>query len=139
MRGRVPCWVQVQKAPYDVMGYYHKTGATIGAELKETRDPKTSLPIVAPGSDSKGLEYHQLEGLVDLHENGGTALLLWSNAGQIGRLDGKDLAAIKDDYDVVLKARNPPRGGKSIPWDRFREVKTGHGGIPLWLPKPKSS
>ena len=137
MHGRVPCWVQTGKSPYDVAGFFHNRAATsIGAELKENRDRKTSLRIVGPKMDGSGLEYHQLAGLVDLHGKGGVALLLWNNGGEIGRMDGPALVQVKLEYDAAAKRKNAPLGAKSIPWDSFRAVKIGHGAKPLWLPRP---
>jgi hypothetical protein len=137
MSGRVPCFVQVGKAPYDVAGFYYNGSATsIGAELKETRDRKPSLRIVGEKMDGSGLEYHQLDGLVRLHDQGGMAMLLWSNGGEIGRMDGQALKLAKIQYDDAVKRKNPPLGAKSLQWDSFKAVRVGHGAKPLWLPKP---
>lgn len=140
MMGRVPCFIQSGKAPFDLAGiYYDSCGTAIGAELKETRDHEHSLPIVGPGKKGNGLQYHQLTALVQVHKAGGTALVLWSNGGEIGLLHGDAIDAAKLQYDVSLKIeeskKTPPKGSRSIPWGHFKPVKYGHDDAPLWLPK----
>lgn len=141
MHGHIPCWVQTGKAPYDVAGFfYDKCGTSIGAELKHTKDHENRLPIVGPEKKGNGLQYHQLTGLVDLHDAGGTAMLLWNNGGEIGRLDGEAIFLVKLQYDTMLKAaanrKEVASGSKSIPWGMFQPVKDGHNDTPLWLPRP---
>lgn len=140
MLGRVPCFVQAGKAPFDVAGmYYDQAGTVIGAELKETREHETSLPIVGPNKKGNGLQYHQLESLVTVHEQGGVALVVWSNGGEIGVLPGEEIALAKLQYDTSLKAekqgKSYAKGSRSILWGRFQVVPYGHDDLPLWLPK----
>lgn len=141
MHGRVPCFVQSGKAPYDVAGFYYDANATaLGVELKETKEHEHSLPIVHPEGKGNGLQYHQLAGLVDLHLSGGVAMVLWSNGGEIGFASGETLHLAKVQYDASLAAerakQTPARGSRSIPWGLFGIVKHGHKAVPLWLPKP---
>jgi len=140
MMGRVPCFIQSGKAPFDVAGiYYDKAGTSIGAELKQTKDHEASLPIVHPKKKGDGLQYHQMSALVDVHKAGGVALVLWNNGGEIGVLTGQDIHLAKVQYDVSMKAedsgKTPAKGSRSIPWGRFKLVKYGHKGMPLWLPE----
>lgn len=139
MYGRVPCYIQSGKAPYDVGGFfYDKGGTSIAAELKETKDHEHSLSIVGPEKKGSGLQYHQLEGLVDAHSAGGIAMVLWSNGGEIGRLDGDAIVLAKLQYDTSLKAEQArkgfAKGSRSIPWGLFKPVKLGHKAMPLWVP-----
>jgi penicillin-binding protein-related factor A (putative recombinase) len=141
MHGRVPCFVQAGKAPYDVAGFYYDRNATsIGVELKETTEHEHSLSIVGPDKKGSGLQYHQLEALVNLHYQGGIALLVWSNGGEIGWADGNTLVLAKLQYDTSLKAeamkKTPAKGSRSIQWAMFRTVKYGLKDMPLWLPSP---
>lgn len=140
MLGRVPCFVQAGKAPFDIAGmYYDKQGTVIGAELKETREHEHSLPIVGPGKKGNGLQYHQLEALVSVADNGGVALVLWSNGGEIGVLEGDAIRLAKVQYDASLKAeaakKTPAKGSRSILWGLFKPVKHGLKDMPLWLPQ----
>ncbi len=142
--GKVPLWVQVAKAPFDIAGLYLDNGRYIAVELKENASRHTSLQIIGPGKKGTGLQYHQLEGLVTVHEAGGLALVLWDNAGEVGLIDGPRLKAAKSAYDTALKAAaagypNGARGVKSIPWGNFAPVTIGNGGTPLWLPENKGS
>jgi penicillin-binding protein-related factor A (putative recombinase) len=139
MHGHVPCYVQAGKAPYDVAGfYYDRCGTALGVELKETKDRETSIAIVGEGKKGSGLQYHQLQGLVDTYEAGGRAMLLWSNGGEIGRLDGDALVLVKLQYDTSVKAekanKSVAKGSRSIPWGLFSLVKHGHKEMPLWIP-----
>jgi hypothetical protein len=115
------------------------TPPAIGAELKETAKREQSLSIVAPEKKGSGLQYHQLEGLVNLHRAGGIALLVWSNAGEIGVINGPALEGIKIAYDISLKAeamkKTVMKGVRSIRWEMFKPVKYGPDTKPLWLPK----
>jgi hypothetical protein len=133
-KGPMPVFVPAEKAPYDLGGYYHGSGLCIGCELKETRDREHSLPLVSPGKEGNGLQYHQLEELVQLHQEGGVAILVYNNGGEIGRLGGQALTQAKIGLDAANKSRNPAKGAKSIPWGRFQPVKLGHNAVPLWLP-----
>lgn len=140
MHGNAPCYVQAGKAPYDIGGFFYDTSAThIGIELKENKDPATSLSIVKPDKTGSGLQYHQLEALVDLHLSGGVALLVWSNAGQVGVIRGPELQAVKIAYDASLKAeamnKLVVKGARSIRWELFKLVKSDDKGRPMFLPK----
>lgn len=136
--GPMPCYIPTKngKAPYDVTGYFMGYPAiAIGAELKETKSHDNRLTIVLPGKPGSGLQYHQLTGLVDLHKSGGYAMLLWNNGGQIGRIDGDQLAAILLDYDSSLRAEEArkeiAKGSRSIAWERFKPIVDEQ----YWLPK----
>jgi hypothetical protein len=140
MHGSVPCYVQAGKAPYDLGGFFYDANATaIGVELKETAKRETSLTLVAPEKKGSGLQYHQLEALVGLHRAGGIALLVWSNAGQVGVLGGAELEGIKIAYDASLKAekmsKTVAKGARSIRWEMFKPAKYGPDTKPLWLPR----
>lgn len=142
MMGKVPCFIQAGKAPFDVGGVlYDECGTLVGAELKETKDHEHSLSIVHPEKKGSGLQYHQLAALVEVHLAGGIALLVWSNAGEIGVLAGDGLHLAKVQYDASLKAeaakKTPAKGSRSILWGHFKTVKYGHNDMPLWLPKPR--
>lgn len=139
MLGHVPCFIQTGKAPFDLAGiYYDKAGTSIGAELKETQKHESSLSIIGPGKKGGGLQYHQLVSLHEVYTAGGVALLLWSNGGEIGVLDGQGIALAFVQYETSLKAQSmgktPAKGARSILWGRFRKVKYGHNQLPLWLP-----
>lgn len=141
---KVPCYVQAGKAPFDVAGiYYDSCGTGLGVELKETKDHEHSLPIVGPGKKGNGLQYHQLESLVAVHNAGGVALVVYSNGGEIGILPGDTLAVAKLQYDASLKVeqagKTPARGARSILWGLFKPIKYGHNDLPLWLPKSKAN
>lgn len=140
MHGNIPCYVQVGKAPFDVGGFFYDSNATaIGFELKETAKRETSIAIVGPEKKGSGLQYHQLDALVDLHKGGGIVGMLWSNAGEIGFLSGEQLVAVKIAYDASLKAeamnKTIAKGVRSIRWEMFKLVKYGVDDLPLWLPK----
>lgn len=135
-----PAFVQVAKSPYDISGYYYETGRYIACELKESSGRETSLPMIAPGKRGTGLQYHQLEALVDVHDAGGLACLVWNNGGEIGYLDGSRLKAAKSALDTSIEAErlglpNATRGQRSILWGNFQLVHELPNGVPLWLPK----
>lgn len=141
MMRTVPCFIQSGKAPFDVGGFfYDKFGTVIGAELKETQDHETSLPIVGPDKKGNGLQYHQLSALVDVHQAGGLALVLWSNGGEVGVLTGDAIAVAKLQYDTSMKVeaigKSFAKGSRSILWGHFKLVKYGVDDKPLWLPPP---
>lgn len=138
--GKVPLWVQVAKAPFDLAGFYLDNGRYIAVELKENAKRHSSLQIIGPGKKGTGLQYHQLEGLVTVHNAGGLAYVLWENAGEVGVVDGARLKAAKTGYDTALRAAaagypNGARGVKSIQWGNFKPVKLDQRGHPLWLPE----
>lgn len=137
--GGVPCFIQSGKAPYDVIGFYYDgTATSIGAELKETKEHESSLPIVGEDKKGNGLQQHQLEGLVNLHEQGGAAFLVWENAGEVGILRGERLSVVNQAFQTARRVekfgKTPTKGSKSIPWGWFEQIKQGVNG-PLWLPK----
>jgi hypothetical protein len=154
--GKVPVFVQVAKAPYDIDGYFLannpdsvsrrraglESGPTcryIACEVKENAKHHTSLAIIPPGKKGTGLQYHQLEALVRVHENNGLACVVWDNAGEIGYLDGSRLRAAKSAMDTSLKAQelgypNTAKGSRSILWGNFIPVKLNQRGVPLWIP-----
>jgi len=147
--GKAPAWVQVAKAPFDVAGYYHRTARFIACEIKENKDSHTSLKIIAPEKKGTGLQYHQLEALVAVHNNGGLACVVWDNGGEWGFLDGVRLKHAKTAMDASLKAEkngypNASRGSRSILWGNFAPIKFTYGprtrkGVPLWLPEEKAA
>lgn len=137
--GKVPCFIQSGKAPFDIGGFFYDKAATvIGVELKQTADHEHSLPIVHPEKKGNGLQYHQLSALVDVHEANGLAVVLWNNGGEIGYLPGNVIQLAKIQYDASLKAERAgkelTKGSRSILWGHFKLVKPGHEGAPLWLP-----
>lgn len=139
--GKVPAWIQVAKAPYDVDGYYLSGARYIACEIKENGEHHNSLKIIPPEKKGTGLQYHQLEALVNAHKAGAVACVLWNNGGEVGYLDGSRLAAAKSAMDTSLKAEkegypNTAKGSRSIPWGNFKPVKLNGVGVPLWLPAP---
>lgn len=139
MLGKVPCFVQSGRAPFDVGGiYYDNAGTAIGAELKETKDHEHSLSIVHPDKKGSGLQYHQLAALVDVHKAGGVALVVWSNGGEVGVLTGEKIVLAKMQYDTSLAAEKAgkivAKGTRSILWGQFKPSKYGVDDKPLWLP-----
>lgn len=139
MLGKVPCFVQAGRAPFDVGGmYYDDAGTVIGVELKETKDRDNALSIVHPDKKGSGLQYHQLAALVDVHNAGGVALVVWSNGGEVGVLTGDKIALAKLQYDQSLKAEIAgkviAKGSRSILWGWFTSSKYGVDDRPLWLP-----
>lgn len=139
MMGKAPCFVQSGKAPFDIGGFfYDRFGTVIGAELKQTSTHNHSLSIVGPDKKGDGLQYHQLTALVDVISAGGLALVLWNNGGEIGYLPADALRLAKIQYDTSMKAEKAGKelvkGSRSILWGHFKLVKTGHEGMPLWLP-----
>lgn len=140
--GKAPAFVQVSKAPFDVAGFYHGSARFIACEIKENASRKVSLPIIGPDKRGTGLQYHQLEALVEAHKNGGFACVVWDNAGEWGILEGQRLTAAKSAYDASLKAEkqgypNTHRGSRSILWGEFTPLKLNNKGMPLWLPVDK--
>lgn len=141
--GHMPCYIPVGKADYDAGGYYLKDAVTIGVELKETTDHENSLSIVHPDRKGSGLQYHQLKALCDLDDNGGMALLLWSNGGEIGVARGSVLQVALRMYDMAMAVedmrKTPARGAKSILWGHFQKVQRGPTDKPMWLPSLKEA
>lgn len=138
--GKSPAFVQTEKAPYDVDGYYLDGGLHIACEIKETAEHHHALSIIAPQKRGSGLQYHQLEALVRAHKAKAVAVVIWNNGGDIGLLDGSRLASAKRAFDESLKAEkqgypNALKGSRSILWGNFKPLKTNSRGVPLWLPK----
>ena len=138
--GKAPGFVQVAKAPYDIDGYFMDGfPLTIACEVKENGDHHESMSIIPPKKRGTGLQYHQLEALVRVHQAKGMACVVWNNGGEIGFLDGSRLKAAKAAMDTSLKAEamgmpNGKKGMRSILWGNFVPVKTNGRGVPLWLP-----
>jgi hypothetical protein len=140
LHGHIPCYVPTGKAPYDAAGFfYDNCGSSIGVELKQTKEHEGRLPLVAPKAKGNGLQYHQLDALVTMYKSGGTALLLYNNGGEVGRLSGSSLEAVKLAYDASLKAeaanKEVAKGSRSIAWGMFEKVAQDDDGDPLWMPK----
>ena len=137
LKGKPPMIIHTKKAPFDVIGYLHRDGTMVGAELKQSKH-KPSISIVAPDAKGDGVQYHQLLALAELAYCGGIARLLWSNDGNIGVIRGKDLVEILKTYQTALHSkrsgRRPKRGAMSIPWDRFSPVAPAEGGVVVdWI------
>lgn len=121
MRGKLPIFMQVAKAPFDMMGY-DSQGIVIALELKSNETAKTRLPIIGEGKRGSGLQYHQLEALVKVYGSGGHAAVLWYNGGKVGMLDGYNL-------EVAWVGHKAGRT-KSIPWSYFIVVRDLKGWFP---------
>lgn len=136
--GRVPTFVQIGKGDYDVIGYYLATGQCIGAELKESGERLTSIPIRKKEGRGSGLQFHQLDRLAQLARAGGRAVLVWNNGGEVGTITNPIIIERYDAYRLSLKAEDRKQrvanGARSIPWGRFTPVRTGMNDAPLWLP-----
>lgn len=137
--GKAPAFVQVAKAPFDVDGYYLDSARFIACEIKETAERKHSLAIISPNKKGSGLQYHQLEALVNAHNAGALAVVVWNNGGDIGIVDGTRLRAAKAAMDTSLKAQaegypNTAKGSRSILFGNFTPVTLNGAGVPLWLP-----
>lgn len=143
--GKLPAYIPAGKAPYDVAGYRHGSARMIAVEIKENSEQHTSLQIIGPGKKGTGLQWHQLESLVELHNAGGEAYVLWDNAGEWGILDGVRLKQAHAIYVQSLKAeaKGYPNakttGTRSIKWGEFKPVKTDDQGRPLYLPHDKTA
>lgn len=115
------------KAPFDFYGMM-RGGRFIGMEAKHNDEPKTSLPIVAPKRDGSGLQYHQLQSLVDVANDGGMARIVWNNGPETFTMCNEQIIAVFDTYNSG--------GRKSIPAALFTvcEQKTSQG-VPYfdWL------
>jgi hypothetical protein len=134
MIGKMPGYIPVGKADYDVAGHYLRNGGiAIGAELKQTKEHESSLPLVAPDHKGNGLQAHQLFALEALVQAGGDGYVLWNNSGEIGRLHGAQISRIAVAFRASLKSKNPARGSRSIPWDDFTVVKPGLLGTIPWI------
>ncbi len=112
------------QAPFDIYGYTC-TGATfIGAEVKNTRQRETSIPIVGPDKKGSGLKFHQLDALAQIALCRGVARIIWCNCGEIGVLKNDDIVLAHDVFTHALKSvkssKSPPKGSKSIRWELFK-------------------
>lgn len=137
--GKMPAYVPVAKAPYDVAGYYYNTARFIAAEIKENQEHASSMPIIHPDKKGTGLQYHQLAALVEAHENGAYVTVLWDNGGEWLQIDGIRLKQAKSAYDLSMKAEEKgmpnAKGVRSIPAGHFSPIKLSINSIPLWLPE----
>lgn len=127
------------KAPFDVYGLVANDGRFIGAELKDSQR-KNSLAIIAPDKTGSGVQFHQLDALVNVARNGGIARIVWSNAGEVGILTGPKIIQAWQIYTQALTSersgKDVARGTKSISWEQFITIDytTELGGICLdWL------
>jgi len=128
--------------PFDVYGFLGSgvagRGLFVGAEIKFTRNPDRSLPIIMPGkSKGHGIQFHQLESLYAVVEARGVARLIWGNGGMIGVLTESGIANAYLSADAAQKAEQkgmtPPKGAKSIPWSNFRAAPDNARIGPDWL------
>lgn len=128
-----PKLVTCGKGPFDVIGYLIADARMVGAELKSSVR-KSSLPIVGPGREGDGVQYHQLEALAFLAAAGGVARLVWDNGGEMGVLDGDAIQTAKMSYDQSLTSEQSGRsvklGSRSLAWEMFRKI----GGLDWLLP-----
>lgn len=135
---KFPVRVADGKAPFDVYGYAPKAvqvgSATfdiavfVGAELKSSNEPQTSLPIVKPDNHAKGLAYHQLEALALVARMGGIARVVWDNGGEVGILGEAQILHHHLVYEASRRSEEAGRGkgkvgSRSIPWASFQKVK----------------
>jgi hypothetical protein len=150
---RAPLYIPRGKTPFDVYGYAPHEPRTaprdnapplavfIGAELKSSKDPETTLPIVKPGSHAHGIAYHQLDALALLARIGGIARVVWNNAGMIGVLDEQRIIAAHAIYQRSLSSEQRgngmgPKGSRSLSWEMFQRVEYANVGGTLcidWL------
>lgn len=155
----VPVWKKGQegpplfrlagKGPFDVLGYRINpfsadAAGVIGAEIKHTGQPATSLPIIIPPRDSAGIDLHQLESLAHIAMSNGIARIIWNNGGRVCILREPQIILA---YQIVMGAvesemakKEVPSGAKSIKATLFEEVQTrviGHVPIYDWLALPK--
>lgn len=123
--GHHPKLVTCGKGPFDVIGYLLSDARMVGAELKSSVR-KASLPIVGPGKEGDGLQYHQLEALAFLASAGGEARIVWDNGGEIGVLGNSPILTAKGIYDQSIASeqsgKEVNRGGRSLAWEMFRRI-----------------
>jgi hypothetical protein len=148
---KAPLYIPKGKAPFDVYGHAPvqltnapagalEPGAKIlpvalfvGAELKATSEPETSLPIVKPDKHASGIAYHQLAALALVARMGGIARIVWDNGGQIGVLREEAIMAAHVIYDASLQSEvrgkgKGPNGSRSIKWESFEKVDYANVG-----------
>ena len=142
---KAPLYIPKGKAPFDIYGHAPvETDATkdqkrlslfVGAELKASNKPETSLAIVKPDAHASGLAYHQLAALALVARLGGIARIVWDNGGQIGVLGNDEVLAAHAIYEASLQTElrgkgRGPSGARSIRWENFRVVDFGNvGGV----------
>lgn len=74
-------------------------GRMLAMESKASEAVKASLPIVA-STRGTGLSYHQLAALVEAHDWGAVAVLVWLNGDQLLVLGGRGLVEAKAEFDA---------------------------------------
>jgi hypothetical protein len=99
----------------------------VGAELKASGEPETSIPIVKPKGDGHGVEAHQLDALALLSRMGGIARIVWDNGGEIGVLRNEGILAAHAIFMASLASEDRGKGkgkvgSRSIRWERFEKV-----------------
>jgi hypothetical protein len=130
-----PLYLPGGTAPFDIYGWFCGSGCAIGAELKSSKR-QPSLAIVMPTLDrnmnmvsgkGSGLKWHQLQALHNLQSSNGYAAVLWSNEGEVGMLAGPEISDIYniayDAFTAGLCHHDPPRGARSIKWEKFQPVE----------------
>jgi penicillin-binding protein-related factor A (putative recombinase) len=137
-----PLYMRSGKSPYDIVGVMHNDGRMVGVEIKSSRR-KASLPIIMPGKQGDGLQFHQLESLSRLAAFGGIARVIWNNEGEVGVIKGAKIMNVFANANTALKVMagglsNPKPGLKSVKWDQFSPVAyraVGNSGVPIpdWL------
>lgn len=135
----VPLRVSKGKAPFDVYGYMVGTGRFVGAELKHS-ERSTSLAIIGPGRKGSGLQFHQLDALALLAQNGGVARIVWDNDGEIGILTEDEIIVAWRVFVETMKSeasgKQAIHNSKSIKWGLFTVVDYTnlHGVVAIdWL------
>jgi hypothetical protein len=99
----------------------------VGAELKASGEPETSIPLVKPKQDGHGIEAHQLDALALLARMGGIARIVWDNGGEIGVLRNEGILAAHAIFMASLASEDRGKGkglvgSRSIKWERFEKV-----------------
>jgi penicillin-binding protein-related factor A (putative recombinase) len=132
--------VHTHPAPFDIYGFLIQDGRFVGAELKSTTERAASLPIVGPGKEGSGLQFHQLNALLQVASSGGIARLVWENGGEVGVIGNDKLTVAHSVFSHALACeRNnneSPPGSKSIRWELFEHLEPAViGGVPTypWL------
>jgi len=132
-------------APFDIYGYTmeacagFKVGTFIGAELKNSYQHKTSLPIQKESGGGGGIQIHQLYALEEAAVNGCISRILWRNEREIGLLDEKGVIEATYIFNQYLKTSGS-NGRASIPWEKFQKIgyqQVGSGSAVAWLPVRK--
>jgi len=142
---KAPLYIPKGKAPFDVYGHAplpagpekdgKRLSVFVGAELKASNNPETSLPIVKPDAHASGIAYHQLAALALVARLGGIARVVWDNGGEIGVLGNDAIMAAHAIYEASLMSEirgkgKGAAGARSIKWERFQVVDHANiGGI----------